>query len=128
MIIDYEGQRYEFEFDDITVKQAMKLEKHTGMKLTDWSTALESGNHFPALQALGWLVLAGGQGAVDDTDFKVVKFGQAFGAAIAAAAAEKAAREAAAPVPTAAVPASNGHKSGVAAQHLSLQPSAQASP
>ncbi len=105
MIIEYEGERYEFDFDDITVKQAMKIEKHTGVKLTDWGDRLEAGGDMLSLQALGWLVLFGGAGAVDDADFKLVKLGNAFAAAITAqAAAEKAA---AGPVPTVAVPASN---------------------
>src|SRR5258708_23308659 len=82
MIIEYEGERYEFDFDDITVKQAMKIEKHTGVKLTDWGDRLEAGGDMLSLQALGWLVLFGGAGAVDDADFKLVKLGNAFAAAI----------------------------------------------
>ena len=106
MIIEYEGRRCEFEFDDITVKQAMKIERHTGLKLTEWGDALaaEQGMNLLALQALGWLVLSGGEGAVEDTDFKLAKLGAAFAAAMTAAG-EQAAD---APVPTVAVPASNG--------------------
>lgn len=108
MIIDYDGERHEFEFDDITVKQAMKIEKHTGLKLTDWGDALagEDGMNMQALQALGWLVLSGGTGAVDDADFKLAPFGTAFAAALAAEAAKRKAEEDA-ERPTAAVPASN---------------------
>src|SRR5258707_7560221 len=112
MIIEYEGERYEFDFDDITVKQAMKIEKHTGVKLTDWGDRLEAGGDMLSLQALGWLVLFGGAGAVDDADFKLVKLGNAFAAAITAqAAAEKAA---AGPVPNVAVPASHDQTPGTA--------------
>ena len=108
MIIKYGDERYEFEFDDITVKQAMKIEKHTGLKLTDWGDALsaDDGMNMLALQALGWLVLCEGHGAVDDADFKLVAFGNAFGTALAALAAEQKAAE----VPTGAVPVSNGQK------------------
>lgn len=106
MIIEYEGQEHDFRFEDITVKQAMKIEKHTGAKLTDWGSNLEEGNNWVALQALGWLVLFGGTGAVDDADFKVGPFAEAFAKAIASQA--EAAREAEAPVPTGAGPASSG--------------------
>ena len=43
MIITYEGQRYEFDFEDITVKQAIKIEKHTGMGLSEWGKAVAEG-------------------------------------------------------------------------------------
>ena len=128
MNIDYEGESYPFEFDDITVKQAMKIEKHTGLSLTDWGDALaaEKGMNLAALQALGWLVLSGGAGAVDDADFKLTKFGDAFGKALAVLAAEQKAAEPA--VPTAAVPASNGHSPATAAPVLSPASSVPASP
>src|SRR5258707_13496672 len=82
IIIEYEGEQFEFDFDDITVKQAMKIEKHTGVKLTDWGDRLEAGGDMLSLQALGWLVLFGGAGAVDDADFKLVELGDAVSAAI----------------------------------------------
>src|SRR5258708_1209887 len=71
MIIEYEGERYEFDFDDITVKQAMKIEKHTGVKLTDWGDRLEAGGDMLSLQALGWLRLFGRGGAVGHAEFKL---------------------------------------------------------
>lgn len=125
MIIEYEGGRYEFEFDDITVKQAMKIEKHTGLKLTDWGDALagEDGMNMTALQALGWLVLSGGQGAVDDADFKLVKFGNAFGAALAAEAAALRVREET-ERPTVAVPGSDGHQSAAEVPATAYSPAA----
>ncbi len=109
MIVEYEGGRYDFEFEDITVKQAMKIEKHTGSSLTQWGDRLEQGNDFIALQALGWLILFEGKGAVDDADFKVTRFGNAFIKAMTELAEQRKAAEASAPVPTVAVPASNGH-------------------
>jgi hypothetical protein len=109
VIIEYEGERYEFEFDEITVKQAIKIEKHTGVKLTDWGEQLGEGNNLLALQALGWL-LFGGTGPVDDADFKLVKLGNAFASALTAQAAAEKAAEANAPVPTGGGLASNGRK------------------
>lgn len=89
MKIEYEGVVYDFDFDDITVKQAIKIEKHTGgMTLEEWGKALspeqEEGEpprppDLIALQALGWLILHGGQDIpIDDCDFKLVKFSEAF--------------------------------------------------
>src|SRR5258708_11038875 len=106
MIIEYEGERYEVDFDDITVKQAMKVEKHTGVKLTDWGDRLEAGGDMLSLQALGWLVLFCRAGAVDEADFKLVKLGNAFAAASTPQAAAE--QPAAGPVPTVAVPAFHG--------------------
>ena len=57
MIIEYEGQRYPFDFADITVKQAIRLEKYTGMPFGEWGKAVATGSSLLALQAVGWLVL-----------------------------------------------------------------------
>src|SRR5258708_29435798 len=62
MIIEYEGERYEFDFNDITVKQAMKIEKHTGLKLTDWGDRLGPGGDKLSPQALGLRVTCGETG------------------------------------------------------------------
>lgn len=99
MIITYEGRQYPFDFEEITVKQAIKLEKHTGMKLAEWDAALQEGNVLEALQALGWLILDGGDLGKDiaDTDFKFVKLGEAFAAVMAIEQAAQAAAEAAGP-------------------------------
>jgi hypothetical protein len=90
--ITYEGEQYDFDFDEIGIKQAIKIEKHVGMPLSEWGEKLSSGGDLLAVQALGWLILFGGKGVpVDDADFKVVKFGEAFQAAQAAEQAEDAA-------------------------------------
>jgi hypothetical protein len=119
MIIEYEGQRYEFDFDKIRVKQAIKIEKHTGMDLSAWGRALSPEEGKPpsliAMQALGWLVLHGGRDIpVDDCDFEIVKLGAAFTkAAEEEAAQEKAAGEAAiAAGPTLSPPPPNGSGGG----------------
>lgn len=114
MIISYEGQQYPFSLDDVTVQQALKIEKYMGCSFTEWGKRLQGGEDMRARQVLGWLILhpdgmdrAGLAVAIEDTDFKLVRLGEALDAAFAA---EAAAVEAeAGPVPTAAV--SNGHQS-----------------
>ena len=106
MIIDYDGQQYTFDLDDVTVKQALKIEKFMGCSFTEWGKRLQGGEDMRARQALGWLILHGGADVpVEETDFKLVKLGEALDAAHAAEAAKAEAE--AGPVPTAAV--SNGH-------------------
>ena len=107
MIIEYEGQSYPFDFADITVKQAIRLEKYTGMPFGEWGKAVATGSSLLALQAVGWLVLTGGDLSVPigDCDFKVARLSEALGAANAAeeaaeAAAAEAAEAAAGPRPT----------------------------
>src|SRR5260370_11377266 len=107
MIIIYEGQRYEFDFDRIRLRQAIKIEKHTEMTLSEWGKALSPKEEgvsasLIAMQALGWLVLEGGRDTpIDDCDFEMMKFGEAFAkAAEKEAAVEKAREEAEAAGPT----------------------------
>jgi hypothetical protein len=97
VIIEYEGQRYPFDFDDITVKQAIKIEKHTGMSFGEWGKAIAAGSSLAAVQAVGWLILHGGRDVpIEDCDFKLMQLAGALHAANAAEeAAEKAAAEAA---------------------------------
>lgn len=97
MIVEYEGQRYPFDFADITVKQAIRIEKFTGMAFGEWGKAAETGSSLAALQAVGWLVLTGGDlnTPIEDCDFKLAAMGAAVSAANAAEnAAEEAARAA----------------------------------
>jgi hypothetical protein len=114
VIIEYEGQRYEFDFEDITVKQAIKIEKHTGMGLAEWGKALADGAGAVAMQAVGWLVLHGGRDIpIEDCDFKIAKLGEAFTAAAAAEETAQQAREAAeAAGPTAPAAQQNGSGGG----------------
>ena len=105
MIIEYEGTSYEFDFEDVTVKQAMKIEKHLGSTLTQWGDRLKKGSDWAALQVLGWLILFDGKGAIDDTDFKLVKLGKAFELAVLSEVEAEAAAQAA-ERPTVAGPSS----------------------
>lgn len=113
MIIHYDGQDYPFSLDDVTVKQALKIEKFMSCSFADWGKKLQQdGGDLRARQALGWLILHQGRDVpIEDTDFKLVALGEALDAAFTAEAAADA--EAAGPVPTAAV--SNGQMPAVAA-------------
>jgi hypothetical protein len=118
MRINYEGESYEFDMADISIKQAIKIERHLGCPIAEFGERLypsEQGKSpdMMALQCLGWLILHGGKGVpIDDTDFSVGALTKAIGdATIAEQAAEKAVAEssAARPVPTvAADPSANG--------------------
>ena len=111
MIIEYEGKSYTFDMAEVTVKQAIKIEKHTGMAFTDWGEAVAKGADLKAVQAIGWLVLHEGRDVpIEDCDFKLMKLGEAF----AAAAAKEEAAAKAAEDPT--VPAGNGAVTPTAAQ------------
>jgi len=116
LIIDYDGKQYQFSLDDVTVKQALKIEKFMGCAFAEWGKRLQEGQDLAARQALGWLVLhPDGAVPIEETDFKMVAFGKALEAAYAA-------EEAASPEaerPTAA--ASNG-RSEAGSSPESLQP------
>ena len=117
MRIDYKGESYEFDMADISVRQAIKIEKHLGCPIAEFGERIyPSDGKDPdmlAMQCLGWLILHGGQGVpIEDTDFSVRALTSAIGDAVMAeqAAAKAAAESAAArPVPTvAADPSANG--------------------
>ena len=96
MIIDYEGRSYDFDLDDLTVKQAIKIERHIGGPLDDFEKGIGIGN-LAAYQALGWLILySGDETPIADVDFKIAKLSKAFEAAVMA----EAAKAEAAPDPT----------------------------
>ena len=120
MIIKYDGAEYPFDFDDIGVKQGIKIEKFMGCSFEEWGKKLQAGD-LQARQALGWVILHGGDLAtpIEDTDFKMVKLGNALNEAFAAETAK--AEEEAGPVPTAAV--SNGQAPAAASSPPSLPPS-----
>ena len=111
MIIEYEGQLYPYDLDDVTVKQALKIEKFMGCSLTEWGKKLQAGD-LRARQAVGWLILhQGGDTPIEDTDFKMAKLSEAIEKAYAAEEAKQ--QQDAGPVPT--VAASNGRKRAPAA-------------
>ena len=98
MIIDYEGRAYEFDLDDLTVKQALKIEKHIGGPMIEFEKGMATGSA-ACYQVLGWLIFHGGDATpIGEVDFKFGKLAKAFEAA---AAAEAQAAEAAPLDPTA---------------------------
>lgn len=110
MRIEYEGETYDFEFDDITVKQAIKIEKFLGCPIAEFGSKLQPTDGNPdmqAMQVLGWLILHGGRGIpIEDTDFKLRVL---VNAVAAASAAESEPEEVPAADPTAdAGPSPNG--------------------
>lgn len=119
MIITYEGQQYSFDLDDITVRQALKVEKYMGCSFAEWGKRLQAGEDMRARQALGWLILhPDGAVAIEDTDFKLARLGEALDAAFRAEEANARADE---PVPTVAV--LNGQLSTAASSPESSPPS-----
>ena len=113
MIITYEGQSYEFDMDDLTVKQALKIEKHLGGPMIEFEKGMLTGSA-ACYQVLGWLILHGGdQTPIADVDFKYGKLSKAFGEAAAAEAEAEKAKAAVEADPTSGslVAASNGRTS-----------------
>jgi hypothetical protein len=85
LIIDYDGKQYQFSLDDVTIRQAMAIEKFMGCPFAEWGKRLQKGDDLPARQALGWLILhPDGKTPIGDTDFKLVALGAALEAAFAA--------------------------------------------
>ena len=110
MIIDYEGRQYQFDMDDLTVKQALKIEKHIGGPMIEFEKGMLTGSALCA-QVLGWLILHGGDATpIADVDFKYGKLTQAFADAAEREAKAEAARAAAEAGPTAG--ALNGQPPG----------------
>jgi hypothetical protein len=100
LIIEYEGGTYDFDLDDLTVKQALKIEKHIGGPMIEFEKGMATGSA-ACYQALGWLIFHGGdQTPIADVDFKFGKLSKAFEAASLKEAEAQAAAE---PDPTAAV-------------------------
>jgi alpha/beta superfamily hydrolase len=105
LIIDYEGQQYPFDMDDMDIRQALKIEKHIGGTMGDFTEGLTDTIRADCYQALGWLIFhAGDSTPIETVNFKFGKLSKAFAAAAAKEAAEEAAAKAAAgelPDPTA---------------------------
>jgi hypothetical protein len=105
VIITYEGRRYPFSLDDVTVKQALAVEKFMGCSFAEWGKRLQ-GDDVAARQVLGWLILhPAGDVPIGDTDFKMVALARALDEAYAAEAEAAAAVE---PDPTSGAVVLNG--------------------
>lgn len=88
MIISYDGRDYPFDMDDVSIRQALAIEKFMGCSFDEWGKRLQAGD-VQSRQALGWLILhPDSRGplpelvqAITDTDFKMVALGKALEAA-----------------------------------------------
>ena len=96
MKIEYDGGTYQFDDQDITLKQAMVVQLHTGLSISAWQDALnvEDGRDpgpewLKSVQCLYWLVMAQNDITVPiaDADFKVARFLSAYAEAAKAEAA-----------------------------------------
>lgn len=98
MIIKYDGAEYPFEIDDVTIQQALAIEKFMGCPYAEFWVKLRAEDML-AQQVLGWIVLhpAGGI-PIGDTNFRINVFNTAF------AEAAQAEMEAHAPPPDEPVP------------------------
>jgi hypothetical protein len=113
VIVRYDGREYPFDMDDVTVKQALAIEKFMGCPFVKWGELLQKGGDLRAQQVLGWLILhPDGAVSIEDTDFKLVALGEALAEAYAAQEAAAAPGEPE-PVPTGA--ASTGRTPAAAA-------------
>lgn len=84
MIITYEGQQYRFDLNDVTVKQALKIERFMGCSFAEWAKRLQAGEDMRARQVVGWLILhQGGDVPIEDTDFRLAALGEAIDKAVA---------------------------------------------
>ena len=104
MIIEYKGQRYDYDAGSVTVRQAMAIEAHTGVAFEKWGEEISTAN-LKGLQAFGWLILTGGDLSkpVGETDFEMAALGEGVAKAQAAEEAAEKAQEEQAPGPTAAI-------------------------
>jgi hypothetical protein len=111
VIITYEGRTYDFDLEDLTVRQAIRIEKHIGGTLEQFEKGIGTGN-LACYQALGWLILHGGDEGtpIGDVDFKIARLSKAFEAAVLAEAEAAKAAEAG-PDPTGPAADSNGRTS-----------------
>lgn len=79
MKINFEGDEYEFDLNEITVAQAKVIKVHTGMTLLGLEEGLSNGDP-DALRAIFWLMHAqsGKTCDIDRADFKIMSFSQAL--------------------------------------------------
>jgi|SRR5215813_6223781 len=83
MNINFQGEEFTLELEDLTVAQAKVIKIHTGLTLIGLEQGLGEGDP-DALRALYWLMHAqsGKPCNIDDADFKIVAFSQALEAAL----------------------------------------------
>lgn len=79
MIIDYEGEKLDFDLEEITLGEATYIKKHTGLTLMGLDQGLSVGDP-DALRAVWWLIQThtGNKVNIDGVDFKIVKLSNAI--------------------------------------------------
>jgi len=100
MIINFEDRDWDFQLEEIDLKQAIAIQLAYGFTLDDWYQALEHSDA-RALQCLYWLMLQqnGVIKPIAECNCKIMALGEAMAAAQEAAAAAAKAAEAAEPEP-----------------------------
>ena len=88
MKIEYEGQVYDYDDENLTVAQGMAIERHIEGTLLDWQQGLMNART-ACYQALAWVIFRGGDPAVKiaDVEFPVIRLAKAFMTALTAEAA-----------------------------------------
>lgn len=93
MKIEYDGEVLKFDQESIELQQAMVIQLHTGMSISEWEDSLDVSEEKPpgpewlkSVQCLYWAVLAqnGETVPIADANPKVGKFLKAYAAASAA--------------------------------------------
>lgn len=79
MLIKFDDREYEFDAEEIDVRQAMVIKVKTGYSLLQWQAALEQAD-VDAIKGLYWLMLSqnGITVDIDQVNFKLIKFANAF--------------------------------------------------
>jgi hypothetical protein len=79
MIVEYDGKKYEFDMDEITVQQAKIIKTYCGLNMATISDALEEADP-DAMAALFWLMKQqnGERVQIQTVDFKLLKFANAL--------------------------------------------------
>jgi hypothetical protein len=83
MLVDYDGTEYDFDVENITLKQAKAIKDSCGLTLHGLEVGIEEGDP-DALRAMFWLmqVSSGVKTSLEDVDFKIVKFSKAIDEAV----------------------------------------------
>jgi hypothetical protein len=80
MLVQYEGNDFDFDLEEITVGQAKVIKERCGLTLGGLEGGLAEGDP-DALRALFWLMLQNSgdiRTSIDAVDFKIVKFSKAL--------------------------------------------------
>lgn len=83
MNVEYEGESYAFDLDEIDVSQARYIKRKFGMTLMEMEEGLGQADP-DSLVALYWLMMAQNGKAIDPdrVNFKILKFGLALRKAV----------------------------------------------